>query len=312
MTHTLVWLRHAGQHLALVPTLGGSVAAWQCERANVREGRTGDRFDLWRPWGGAVEDLYQMASFAMVPWSNRISHGGFEHNGQFHAMQPNRAGEAYPIHGDGWLQSWQHEQTAPDTAVMTLESQHFNGAPYHYRATQTFRLLPGGLDQTVTVRHLGPDSLPYGLGLHPWFPRTPYTHVQAPVQGVWLSGADPIPTGYTSEFPQSWDLNAGLDAIDPQGRLIDNGYSGWGGQATITWPEHGLQLSVSMPNFVADGGVAQHHCLIYRPPQGPAFCFEPITHPIDAFHQPGRPGLKVLAQGEELTLAVQWRWREFV
>jgi len=316
MKHELIWLRHAGQHLALVPTLGGSVAAWQCDRTNVKTSNTSSdtgasaRFDLWRPWGGEVEDLYHMASFAMVPWSNRISRGGFEHDGQFHAMQPNRAGEPYPIHGDGWLQPWQHTQTAADTVVMTLESQNFNGAPYHYQASQSFRLLPGGLDQSVTVRHLGSGSLPYGLGLHPWFPRTPHTHVQAPVQGVWLSGADPIPTGYTSAFPQSWDLNAGLDALDPLGRLIDNGYSGWGGQASISWPEHGLQLSARMPYFVADGGAEQHHCLIYRPPQGPAFCFEPISHPIDAFHQPGRPGLKVLAHGEELTLAVQWRWRE--
>jgi aldose 1-epimerase len=306
MKHELVWLRHASQYLALVPSLGGGVAAWQCDRA----GAEAQRFDLWRPWDGAQADLYQLASFAMVPWSNRISHGGFEHAGRFHAMRPNRAGEPYPIHGDGWLQPWQYAQRGDDTAVMTLESNGYNGAPYHYQAEQTFRLLPGGLDQTVTVRHLGEGSLPYGLGLHPWFLRTPQTKVQASVRGVWLSGADPIPTGFSETFPESWDLNTGLNAIDPQGRLIDNGYSGWGGEASIVWPEHGMQLSMHMPNFVVDGGRDAHHCLIYRPPQGAAFCFEPITHPIDAFHSPGRPGLKVLAQGETLTLSVQWRWRE--
>jgi aldose 1-epimerase len=46
---------------------------------------------------------------------------------------------------------------------------------------------------------------------------------------------------------------------------------------------------------------------VYRPGHGPALCFEPITHPIDAFHLPGRPGLRVLAQGETLRLHVQWR-----
>ena len=29
MTHPIVWLRHAGQQLGLVPSLGGSVAAWR-------------------------------------------------------------------------------------------------------------------------------------------------------------------------------------------------------------------------------------------------------------------------------------------
>jgi aldose 1-epimerase len=62
-----------------------------------------------------------------------------------------------------------------------------------------------------------------------------------------------------------------------------------------------------MPDFEQDGGAAQHFCLIYRPPQGPAFCFEPITQPIDAFHMPGQPGLRVLGQGGQCSLNIQWR-----
>ena len=33
----------------------------------------------------------------MLPWSNRISGGGFEHAGRFHPIAPNRGGEPYPI-----------------------------------------------------------------------------------------------------------------------------------------------------------------------------------------------------------------------
>jgi len=296
-TYPVVWLRHAGQHLGLVPSLGGSVAAWQLDHPQ-------GRLDLWRPWDGKTIDLYQTASFAMVPWSNRISGGGFTHAGQFHAMRPNRAGEPYPIHGDGWLQPWQISQPAADTLVMTLTSHRFDGNPYDYEAVQTFRLLEGGLDQRLQVRHLGAEPLPYGLGVHPWFPRTPATRISAPVQGVWLCGNDPLPVAHTTRFPAGWNLNEGAPA---NGSLIDNGYTGWGGQASIAWPELGLQLTASMPDFEQDGGVAQHFCLIYRPPQGPAFCFEPITQPIDAFHMPGQPGLRVLGEGEQLSLNVQWR-----
>jgi aldose 1-epimerase len=295
--HPVTWLRHAGQRLGLVPSLGGAVAAWQLERA---EGH----LDLWRPWDGATPDLYKLASFPMVPWSNRISGGGFTHQGRFHAMRPNRAGEPYPIHGDGWLQAWQLEQPAPDTMVMSLASRHFDGNPYEYRAVQTFRLVEGGLDQSLRVRHLGREPLPYGLGLHPWFPRTPATRITAPVQGVWLSGNDPLPIAHTADFPPGWNLNDGVDA---HGTLIDNGYSGWGGTACIAWPESGLRLTATMPDFERDGGAAQHYCLVYRPPHGAAFCFEPITQPIDAFHLPGTPGLRMLAQEEEFSLTVQWR-----
>ncbi len=296
--HPIAWLDHAGQRLGLVPSLGGSVAAWQLDRPQ-------GLFDLWRPWDGKTADLYRLASFAMVPWSNRISGGGFTHDGRFHPMQPNRAGEPYPIHGDGWLQPWELSQPAADTMVMTLESHRFMGNPYDYEAVQSFRLVNGGLDQELHVRHLGPDPLPYGLGLHPWFPRTPATRLTAPVQGVWLCGDDPLPTAHTQDFPPGWNLNEGMQALGP---LIDNGYTGWGGTARITWPEQELELSMTMPHFNSDGGAQHHFCLVYRPPQGPAFCFEPITQPIDAFHLPGRPGLRTLRKGEACSLRVQWRF----
>ncbi len=294
--HDIVWLEHAKQRLGLVPTLGGGVAAWQIDRQQ-------GRFDLWRPWDGANEDRYTLANFAMLPWSNRISGGGFEHAGHFHPIAPNRAGEPYPIHGDGWLQAWAIEQTAADTVVMTLESHRFDGNPYDYRAEQTFKLLAGGLDQSVSVTHLGPEPLPYGLGMHPWFPRSSGTRITAPVRGTWLSGNDPLPTEHTERFPPSWDLNLGAPAA---GTLIDNGYTGWSGDATIDWPEHALRVAM----HVSDTRPADGYCLVYRPPQGPAFCFEPISHPIDAFHLPNRPGLQVLKTGEAMALNVQWRVQE--
>lgn len=296
--HPIVWLHHAGQRLGLVPALGGSVAAWQAESP-------AGPVDLWRPWDGQSADLYQLASFPMVPWSNRIGGGGFTQGERFHAVQNNRAGEPYPIHGDGWLQPWTITRPAEDTLVMNLRSSHFQGNPYDYEAVQTFRLVAGGLDQQVQVRHLGAEPLPYGIGVHPWFPRTPATRITAPVQGVWLCGDDPMPVAHTADFPPGWNLREGMSA---HGDLIDNGYTGWGGRARIEWPERGLQLTATMPDFEQDGGADQHFCLVYRPPVGPAFCFEPITHPIDAFHLPGQPGLRVLAQGEACTLNVQWRF----
>lgn len=302
VAHPVVWLQHAGQRLGVVPLLGGAVAAWQLERL---EGP----LDLWRPWDEASPDLYRLASFPIVPWSNRISGGGFTQEGHFHPVKPNRAGEPYPIHGDGWLQAWQLSRPADDTIVMTLESKCFDGNPHAYGAVQTLRLVEGGLDQELRVRHLGLEPMPYGLAVHPYFPRTPLTRITGKVGGVWLCGNDPLPVAHTEDFPPGWNLNEGVQA---HGSLIDNGFTGWGGQARITWPELGLELSVSMPNFELDGGPSQHFCLIYRPPVGDAFCFEPISHPIDAFHLAGRPGLRVLNQGEEFSLNIEWRVSEYL
>ncbi|MDO8774334.1 MAG: aldose 1-epimerase [Burkholderiaceae bacterium] len=304
--HPIHWLHHAGQHLGLVPSLGGGVAAWQLDHAqSPMQDPKQSPLDLWRPWDGNNPDRYTLASFPMVPWSNRISGAGFAQDGQFHPIAPNRVGEPYPIHGDGWLQPWTLTRPARDTLVMTLESHQFEGNPYDYQATQRFVLRRDGMDQTLSVTHTGTRPLPYGLGQHPWFLRSPRTRLSAPVTGVWLSGADPLPTAHATEFPPTWDLNAGMDV---NGTLVDNAFTGWSGQACIDFPDQQLQLVMRVPELL-DEGRADGYCLLYRPPHGPAFCFEPVTHPIDAFHVPGQPGLRVLRPGETLTLHVQWRFK---
>lgn len=300
MDSDIHWLEHAGQRLGLVPRLGGAVAAWQ---ALTPEGAA----DLWRPWDGRSEDLYKLASFAMLPWSNRIARGGFEHRGRWYDMSLNRIGEPYPIHGDGWLQPWAITQPDAASLEMTLASRHHAGGPYAYDATQRFTLVESGLDQSVSVTHRGEAALPYGLGLHPWFARDAATQVMARVDGVWLAGADPIPVRHSHDMPPSWDLSEGAPM---QGSLIDNGYTGWDGRARITWPERQRAVDMRMlPLETPRGPVAPQWCLVYRPPVGEAFCFEPITQPINAFHMAGPPGLVELAEGQALTLNVQWRFQ---
>lgn len=298
LEHPIFWLRHARQHLGLLPSLGGGVAAWQLDHD------TGP-LDLFRPWAGST-DRYTLASFPLVPWSNRISAGGFDYDGVHYPMAPNRAGEPYPIHGDGWLQPWAVHQPQDDTVEMTLDSQAFAGNPYAYQALQRFVLMDGGMDQTLTVTHTGDSPLPYGLGQHPFFPRPVGTRLTTQVQGVWLSRPDCLPTQHTTEFPPSWDLRGGMDV---NGSLIDNAYTGWSGEARIDWPDYPLTLTMREPNILSRGQ-NDGLCLLYRSPAISAFCFEPVTHPIDAFHMPGLPGLKVLRKGESLTLQLEWRFAE--
>jgi aldose 1-epimerase len=192
---------------------------------------------------------------------------------------------------------------------MTLESNQCNGNPHHYRALQTFKLVDGGMEQSLTVTHLGDAPLPYGLGLHPWLPRNEHTKLQAKVGGVWLSHADCLPEKHTADFPPSWDLNDGISAA---GTLIDNCFTGWDGTARVTWPDQALQLTLSQPMVIGEvstHSTSSNYLLVFRKVDGNHFCLEPVSHPIDAFHLPRQPGLQVLEQGESLTLAVSWRFK---
>ena len=73
------------------------------------------------------------------------------------------------------------------------------------------------------------------------------------------------------------DLREGM-AVN--GSLVDNVYTGWSGEACIVWPEQHLSLTMRVPNIVGRGQ-NDGLCLLYRPPVGPAFCFEPVTHAIE-------------------------------
>jgi aldose 1-epimerase len=309
--HPVIWLEHQSgtgkQKLGLVPAMGGSVATWQLDRVGF------EPFDLFRPWDGAdhAGDPLRIvrASYPLAPWSNRISGGGVSVEEKFHHITPNAAGMPYPIHGDAWQQPWQVTQQDAASLDMTLESNQCNGNPHHYRAVQTFKLVDGGMEQSLTITHLGDAPLPYGLGLHPWLPRNEQTTLQAKVDGVWLSHPDCLPKEQTSNFPPTWDLNAGISA---SGSLIDNCFTGWDGTAKVTWPDQALQLTLSQS--MASAEVSTHsaspnYLLLFRKATGDHFCLEPVSHPIDAFHQPGQPGLQLLKKGESLTLAVSWRFK---
>ena len=285
MPNAILTLETRHQRLRVLPALGAGIASWE-----VRDGQ------LWRPmlrsWDEVSEDRYTFACFPLVPWSNRISRGGFVQDDKLYPVLPNRPGEPYPIHGDGWLQPWTVKAQGDQHVVLHLESNCFQGGPYHYEATLTCMMADAELNLTLTVTHLGDAPLPYGLGLHPYFLRTDAARLTMPCDGVWLSGDDPLPVAHVEPLPATFDYRRPAPLTGP---LIDHCLTGWTGKAHITYPEDRLQLELEMRD-------CNGYVLLYRPPQGNFFCMEPITQPIDAFHLPGRPGLRTLTKGEFMTL----------
>lgn len=117
---------------------------------------------------------------------------------------------------------------------------------------------------------------PMGIGIHPRL-RTTQAHFRAKVDGIWMTGDDPLPRSHTRNFPSTWDLCESVAAI---GTLIDNAYTGWSGGASIEWPEQPMRLDINVVDMTEGYG----H--FYRPPHGATFCVEPASHPINAFHLP--------------------------
>ena len=135
--------------------------------------------------------------------------------------------------------------------------------------------------------------MPYGLGLHPYFPRTAATRLAFAAGGVWESAPDRIPTRLVEPVPAALEFRRGRAL--PGDTVVDHCYVGWGGLARIEWPEHGLALALR---------ARTRYLHVFCPPDLPFLCVEPVTHPVDAFHLEGRPGLAVLEAGRTLELSV--------
>ena len=129
----------------IVPSLGGGLA----------------RFDfggepVFRPWPQAgSNDPFDLACNLLMPWSNRISGGGFHVDGVFHALEPNLPGERYPIHGNAFQREWSVGATTSDSVTLSLESD--GPGPYRYAAEVHYTITDRSLTIAIAPRQQGAD-----------------------------------------------------------------------------------------------------------------------------------------------------------
>ncbi|HDS1736683.1 aldose 1-epimerase [Pseudomonas sp. BP8] len=273
--------------LSLAPSVGGSLVNWQVKKTGQPLLRHSDAAAL------ASGSPRRLGCYPLAPWSNRIAEGGFERPDGWLALPPNTDNSPYAIHGSAWQQPWRVSHQGSDHACLTLESR----LPFAYRATLHVSLDEGCLSLDLQVTHLDLRPTWHGLGLHPYFPRHDDTQLLAPARQVWLGEADTLPSRQ-EEIPEDWRFET-LSAL-PQ-RVVDHAFSGWQGACTIVQPSAGYQLQCS-----ASG---TDHYLLFCPQDQGFFCFEPVSHPINAHHLPGRPGLRLLSQGEHVSLGFRMAYQ---
>lgn len=280
MTPNLLTLEDSLTRLTLAPELGGSIANWTVRASGQPLLRPSDAHAL------NAATARRLACYPLVPWSNRIAQGGFAVPHGWLALPANTASDPLPIHGSAWQQPWQVIEHSATDIRLQLDSQ----LPFAYRAQQHIHLSAGKLRIGLHVTHLAPHAAWHGLGLHPYFPRTAQTQLCAAAQQVWQSDAARLST-HLSELPEAWNFQQPRPLPEDQ---IDNAFSGWDGRCRIIQADAGYQLDCQA------GGSAYY--LVYCPSGQDFFCFEPVSHPVNAHHLPGRPGLRLLHPGQSIDM----------
>jgi aldose 1-epimerase len=274
----------------LAPEAGGAIAGftfdgWEVLRATPRATR-------------AAGDVRGHACYPLVPYSNRIANARLAVSGRVLELARNFGEHPHAIHGVGWQRPWRVLAHDATSALLALEHTAAGvGArawPWPFRATQSFALCADRGGATLTVKlalaNAGDAPFPFGLGFHPYFPRTPTTALEFEAQSYWENDTTQLPVGRIA-LPAAWRQGL-LDAR--RGETIDNVFTNWKGAATLSDPSRPLRIEI-------DADRAAGFLVVYAPPDRGFVAIEPVTQMTDAFNRAerGEPGTgaRILAAG---------------
>lgn len=271
--------------LRLSPSVGGAIFGFEWTSEDQAK-------PILRKCHTPLEKVLDAACFPLVPYVNRIRDGRFTFRGKEMRIQPNMAGDPSPLHGQGWLQSWQVDESGATRAQ--LNYRHEPGEwPWRYDAWQDFELEEDGLTATLHCQNLSDEAMPCGLGFHPYFPCGPDTRIDTCVDCAWTVDEHVLPVAKVPATGR-YDLRNRLVC----GQSLDNGFGGWGGETHISDPDWPYDLRLSSP----DASFFQ----LYSPPHGSIFVAEPVTHANAALNAPEEQwselGMRILDPGEEMRL----------
>ncbi|NBC36151.1 aldose 1-epimerase [Novosphingobium sp. FSY-8] len=275
----MILLRHGDWSCDLAPELGGAVATLR--HAGV---------DVLRPLPAGAADVLEAGSFPLVPFCNRIGQGRLPWAGQEYRLSTDVAAPLHALHGHGWRRAWQVVRADPVSATLALTHQGDAGWPWDYRVAQVFDLTDEGLSLTISVTSLADEPMPMGIGIHPYFLRTPGSRVEAASGTRWENDVTGLATHAVSDDRFAMGRAVAVDALEgldhffaaPDGALPDS-----------------LDLAVEQPfgrvRIWADQARGFH---LFAPAGLPYFCVEPVSHAPDAFGRGEVGAADILAPGE--------------
>lgn len=302
MNADLIELRSGSRRASVAPHIGGALAAFY----DVTE--EGAALHWLRPASAealAARDPLGMASFPLLPYCNRLRDARFSFQGREIDLSADGNPFAHALHGHAWRRPW-----LVGVRTESMVELHFahapgdapgHGWPFRYEASQRIELSEAGLLVTITARNLDKQPMPFGMGHHPYYPRTAATRIVAHARAMWHATPDLLPThlgAHPAVTALASPTGMSADAFD-----LDNNFAGWSRTATIVWPDEGRRVTLQ-----ADAPF--DHMVIYAPAAHPAaLCVEPVSNTADFLNLDASEadvGGCVLRPGQQIASRFGW------
>ena len=284
-----VILRADGLEAGLKPHVGGAFT-------HFTDLSGSQPVELLRRGKAGFDDVLDSAGFALVPFCNRVRDGRFSFRGREVRLAPNLPGQKHPLHGQGWRNPWRVVEAGDSFAQLSYRHAPSDW-PWAYEAQLTVTLEGRGMSVALGCRNLSDQTMPCGLGLHPYYPCNASTVLDTQAEAVWTVDEEIMPV---AQIPAAGRY--GLAQRHVCGQDLDNGYDGWSGQADFLWPDTGrrLRLTSEAPRFQ-----------LYSPAEGGLIAAEPVTNQNGALNRPeadwGRLGLWLLAPGQACEMTARFQ-----
>lgn len=281
-------LEHGDLRAEIDPAYGGRLTAFWSQTPGGRIDWIIPTPPTSRQTGRDIAAPHKAGMFPLAPFSNRIKDARFTFDRVEHRLQATEIGKPHAIHGHGCYAVWEVFRQLKSSTE--LRYRHNGGDwPAAYVAKQRFALRDGGLVIELSVSNRAAVAMPVGLGMHPFFPIRAGAKVTAKFSTIWPPGKDSIPNG-PQALPAELDFSGGRSL--PSG--LDTGFGGWDGLARIEWMEEAVALEIS-----AAGPL--DHVIIFSPQGESFFCFEPVSHSINAING---GEMHRLAGGEQFSVSL--------
>lgn len=239
--------------------------------------------DGWELLPGEGRDVWHWGSFVLAPWTGRMRHGRFAHDGHEYVFP--LTAPPHALHGLVVDRPW-HIVT-PGVVAIELEDPW----PWRGRIVHSMHVEEDRLESRLELEAYEP--MPAAIGWHPWFLRYlegPAGRSLGPVEldvepgQMYANDADGVPSGdLIPPAPHPWDYCFVDLTVAPRLRWRD--------------PEGGgLELTVE----------SDCPCWVLYDKESEAIAVEPWTAPPNSLNMPSPT---IVTPGSPLTARMTWRWQ---
>ncbi len=197
-------------------------------------------------------------AYVMAPWCNRITPETVTIGRRAVDLAPNFP-DGSAIHGQVYAAPW--EQVGDATFAIERDGE---GWPWRYRVEISYSVSDVRVAISLRLQNLSDETMPGGIGLHPWFPVPVDVRINSGLTYGSNSGPStvPVPALGILDVRSRQPLSTGVDATwsDPDEPPVE-----------LWWREHGIHATMRAPSPTL------HIVAAYAPERG-AIAVEPETN----------------------------------